>query len=76
MTTPHEISGCYGDMVTIGCGATEKINILGDFYGLSPPDSESRVCAYSEHDICVVPSQSQSSGVKQVPVTITFPSPK
>ena len=63
----HEISGCFGDTVTISCGPGDrKINILGDFYGLSPPDAEPKVCGYSNKDVCVVPSHSHSSVAKQV----------
>lgn len=66
VASTHEISGCYGDTITISCSADEKINILGDFYGVSPPEAEHKICAYSENDICVVPSHSHTSVAKQV----------
>lgn len=58
----EEVSGCYGDTMEISCPLGQRINILGDFYGLS----QAKKCTYSEDDVCVVPTFGHMSMSKQV----------
>ena len=58
----EEVSGCYGDTMEISCPLGQRINILGDFYGLS----KSKKCTYKEDDVCVVPTFGHTSMSKQV----------
>ncbi len=59
-----EVNGCYGNTIEIVCSLGERINILGDFYGLSSATPQQ--CTYTENDVCVVPTYGHTSVAKQV----------
>lgn len=58
-----EKGGCLGSEVVIECPEGERINIEGELYGLP---ASARTCAPGEGDICVIPSHSHGSVVKEV----------
>ena len=53
--------------MTVRCYEGEQINIEGELYGLSASKS---TCAPAEGDICVIPSHSHGSLVKEVPLLV------
>ena len=58
-----EVSGCFGNVVEINCSPGERINILGDFYGLSVTSNS---CVYNSGDnFCVITSPPHRSLVRR-----------